>query len=574
VLPVVAILLLAATAYANSFGAAFHFDDFPQIVENPLLRDRLAYMAPWTMAGRLPPGEFASAYLPRLVGNVTFGLNVWLNGFTVGGFHVVNFLIHVAAALLLRSLVVTLFRSPRLARSSIAPWAEHVALAAAALFVAHPIQTQAVTYIVQRYASLSTLLGLASLLAWASWRTKTSPPLLRTVLALTLAVCAAAAAMLTKESAVTFPLLALLAELLFFEGPLGRRVAGLAPLLATMALPLAIAASAGGVSAERIAAGGDEALQQMGLSHADFLLTECRVVATYLRLLVLPLGQNLFWDYPISHAFTEPGVLPSGLLHLTLLGLGGWLYLRSRRGEPALALVAFGILWFYGALFIESGAIVIVDVINEHRLYYPSAGFFVAVVAGGALLAREASARWPAAPRALAGLCAAAAFVLAGASFERNRAWADEVSLWSDVAEKSPNLPQGHYMHGRALRLAGRFGEAEAAQRRALAASPYYFNSYRELSLVYSDSSRPGRALHATAVERYLTYDLDGALALWDRALAISPVDADAHYGRALALGAKGRNEAASEELRVACAMGSAQACRSIATGARDRPVP
>ncbi len=567
-----AIALVALAAYADSFGASFHLDDQAAILDNPILRDPALFGNPWRLHQLLGTQRFLS-YLSRSVGNLSFGLDLAVHGPTPFGFHVVNLAVHVAAALLLRELAILLFRSPFLSRSAIAPWADRVGLAAALLFVAHPIQTQAVTYVVQRYASLSTALGLASLVAWLTWRVDPGPTRARAAGLWAGALAALVAAQLTKESAVTFPLQALLAELLFFDGPVARRVRATVPLLATMAVPLAIVAAAGNV-ADRIAAGGQQALDAFHLGHGDFLLTELRVVATYLRLLLLPVGQNLFWDYPLSHSLAEPAVIAAGVLHAALLGLAAWLAWSARRADPARRLVAFGVCWFYGALSVESGAVVIVDVIFEHRVYYPSAGFFLAAATAGALAARQLSARWPGAPRAAAALAGTLALVLAGATFARNRVWADDASLWSDVAEKSPGIPTGHQLAGRALLQAGRLAEAEVALRKAIEVSPYYLGSYEDLSRLYALTGRPGRALHALAVARYLTFDLDGALALWDRALALSPGDADAHYGRALALGSKGKLDEARDELRVACGLGSRQACRSMETGARDRPPP
>lgn len=571
-LPGLSIALLALAAYANSFGASFHLDDQAAILDSALLRDDSLFWNPWALHRALPGPAFAS-YLARYAGNVSFGLDLALHGPTPLGFHVVNLAIHVAAALLLRHVVVLLFRSPFLARSTVAPRADGIALAAALLFVAHPIQTQAVTYVVQRYASLSTMLGLASLAAWLAWRVDPVPSRARAAGLWSLALLAMLSALLTKESAVTFPVLALLAELFFFGGPLRRRALGVAPLLALVAVPLAIVATAGDV-AGRIAAGGARTQQAMNLGHWDFLLTELRVVATYLRLLLLPVGQNLFWDYPLSHSLAEPRVILAALLHLALLGLAAWLAWSARRRDPARRLVAFGICWFYGALTVESGAIVIVDVIFEHRLYYPSAGFFLSLATAGALAAHRLSARWPGAPRAAAALAGALALALGAATFARNRVWADDVSLWSDVAAKSPDLPTGHQLAGRALLQAGRLSEAEAALRRAVEVSPYYSPAYADLAQTYALGGRPARALHALALARWLSYDLDGALALWNRALALSPGDADAHYGRGLVLGAKGELGEAREELQVACGLGSRQACASVETGARDRPPP
>ena len=104
--------------------------------------------------------------------------------------------------------------------------------------------------------------------------------------------------------------------------------------------------------------------------------------------------------------------------------------------------------------------------------------------------------------------------------------------------------------------------------------NPYHVEVYADLARTYLLMGRPARQLHALAIARYASYDLAGAAALWDRSVALDPADPDAHYGRALVLGSLGRLAPASDELHLACALASAQACASLASGARGLPSP
>jgi tetratricopeptide (TPR) repeat protein len=185
------------------------------------------------------------------------------------------------------------------------------------------------------------------------------------------------------------------------------------------------------------------------ISRSDYLLTQVRVVATYLRLLVLPVNQNLDYDYPVYHSLFDPPVLAALLLHITLAGLAVILFIRSRRqtenGDPASAirmrLACLGILWFYLALSVESSLVPIRDVIYEHRVYLPSVGFFMVIAAGF-------SACRPRDRKVLTGVAVLICFVLTAGTIVRNRRWSDEMALWQDTLLKSPNKARPNYSVG------------------------------------------------------------------------------------------------------------------------------
>lgn len=542
----------AVACYADTFTASFHFDDFHAIVQNPALRD-------WELFRATRLGS-------RVVGYLSFALDWRLFGLDVRGWHAVNLAIHVATALLLYALARLLFRTPALAGAAVGRDAGLVALFAALLFAVHPVQTQAVTYVVQRLASLSTLFSVLASAAFVRWRLGGGAAWASWALAL----AATLLALFTKESAATLPLLLVLCELAYFEGDLRRRLARLAPFL--LAIPLLVAAvlRAGPLESQLSVAGPSTGRI---ITHAEYLATEMRVAVTYLRLLLWPSGQTLFYDYPIHRSFADPRVLASLALLLGLGGLAAWLLVRHR-GAPHARVVAFGIAWFLVALSVESGAVVIVDVIYEHRLYYPSAGAFLAAAAATVWAARAVEPRWPRAPRALALCGAAAVAVLGVAAFQRNRVWADDVSLWEDVVRKAPGMPAAQYALGLALADAGLPERAEEAQLRALALNPYFAESYQELARLRLRGGRQDRAWHAMAVAAWLAFDTGRALELWGRALALSPGLAEAHYGRALALASRGDGDGSRDELELGCRLGSERACRARSGGARDLPAP
>ncbi len=497
----VAHLLLIALAgvacYANALHVPFVYDDATSIVDN-------AAIGSWSQ-GRSESSARRVAYL-------TFKLNYRLGGLDPFGYHVVNVLIHVLAGFAVYALARALLRLAARGRAEperLTP--EWPALAGALLFVVHPIQTQAVTYVVQRMASLAGLFYVAALAAYA-WARQGDGR--RRWLAYAGAVGCAALATFTKENAFTLPFAVALLELSFGAGSFRRRSAAVAPFVALLpAIPLIALRAAGSVSGVRAAGVGEPVLSRL-----DYLATQTRVVVTYLRMLVLPVGQSIEHDPPVARGFGSPTVLGASVL-LAALAVAG-VALLGRRRPAGLRVAGFGILLFFLALSVESSVIPIVDVMFEHRLYLPIAGAALAV-AGIVHAAVERRAR---AARAVAVIVTAVAVALAVATVLRNEIWNDPVSLWRGAVRTSPNKVRVHLALGNALLEAGDLGGAVAAWQRAAEIQPTYSLAWNQLGNVAR--LQGDRAL---AEERYR------------RALAGVPRNPEALYNLALVLEATGR---------------------------------
>jgi tetratricopeptide (TPR) repeat protein len=473
-------LLLVATglvAYANSFAVPFQFDDLVSVVKEPAI------------TGFRP--DMASR---RYLGDLSFALSWRAFGEQVAGHHAVNLSIHLANALLVWQLARLLWRTPALAASRLAPLADRIALLAALLFVSHPLQTQAVTYIVQRYASLAALFFLASVCAWLAFRL--SPPGRRARGWYLAFLAGAVAAGWTKQNALVLPIAVAAVEWTFFEAPLRRRALLLSPFLVAAAAGLVLALATG-MDLARL-----DGLTRIDtpLARSDYLLTQLRVVASYLRLLVLPLGQNLDHDVAISTSLAEAAVLASLALHLALLGGAAYAIVRASRRDPAWRLAGFGVVWFYVALLVESSVFPIVDVMYEHRVYLPSVGIF--------LLAATALAALPglASPRAWRGAALALVAVLVALTVARNRVWRDDLSLWADSVEKSPNKARAVNNLGVALSVRSDYRAAAALFERAARLDPDYSKAWFNL----------GTARHRLG-------DYEGAIAPYETFLAAAP---------------------------------------------------
>lgn len=480
--------LLGLLAYCNTFHAPFQWDESAFISNNPIVKD----MGYFLDLSRAKSFEFYDAVRNRYVGYLTFALNYRLGGLEVAGYHDVNLAIHILNAFLAYILVLITFRTPFLKGSPLGGRARWIALLSALLFVAHPVQTEAVTYVFQRLASLAAFFYLLSLAAYAGWRLEPSGGYRKYAL-YGASLVSAALAMKTKESAFTLPIVAALYELLFFSGPARRRVLGLLPLLLTLPIvPLSIAGT--DKPAGDIISGMASATRGFsGITRADYLFTQFRVIVTYMRLLFLPVGQNLEYDYPLYHSLFQPQVFFSLLLLLAVASGALYLIYRSRSRLPETRLMGFGVLWFFVALSVESSVIPIQVVIDEYRVYLPSVGVFWAVSAGVFLMAARFGRSKMA--KAVAVPLIAVPLVLACATYERNSVWAGRASLWEDVVRKSPALPYPHVNLGKIYMEMGRPEEAARQFRAAIRLKPDHVSAYSNLGMLYAVMGRTGDAI-------------------------------------------------------------------------------
>ncbi|HET6923494.1 MAG TPA: tetratricopeptide repeat protein [Anaeromyxobacteraceae bacterium] len=467
-------LLLAAVAwmaYRHSLAVPFQLDDVPHIVENPLVHlTRLG----WEPLARL-------LARPRGLALATFALNYRVGGLEPRGYHLVNLAVHAANGLW-TFLVARRLLSPRTALDGRERSAG--ALVAALLFVAHPVQTQAVTYVVQRMASLGAFFGLAAAFCYLEARRRSGRG---RALAMGAAGVAWLLAVWCKENYFVLPVVLLGADALVTPGwreALRRhRLAlaiGLAALLATGA---AAAAAFGDILVPEH--------RRFGLTLGQRLLTQPRVLFHYLSLLAWPHPGRLRVDYnypPSTSPLEPPATLPA-LLGLALAVAAAW---RWRRRAP---LAAFGAAWFLGTLLPESSVLPI-DLVFEHRLYLPSLGVFVPCGAGlawgGSRLLRRRWAVW-----AMAAPLTAA---LAAASDARNRTWNDVLALNLEVAAGGPARARTLLTIGSERHRRGDLAGAEQAFREALRAEPGNPVAERNLGVVaWTRGDRPEAERHLRA---------------------------------------------------------------------------
>src|SRR5258706_293094 len=412
--PVHLVLLALATVatYGRTLDVPFYLDDFSSIQENSLIYH-------WQGVEALR--QFGPL---RVLTSLTFALNYLVSHFQPFGYHLVNIKIHFLAGVAVYGLARGVLRTPRLAAAVRPGTRRWLPLFVAALFVLHPLPTQAVTYTLQRLASMAALLYVASLAAYVQARL--APSAVRRALWAVACLLCAGLALFTKENSATLPLAYLLIEVALFRHRPGRllQLAGVAA--AELALVWLVAALAFGRNPLSLGAIATLASQSAEIPRAAYFATQMPVLWTYVRLFFWPVGLHL--DYAVD-------------LERGLAGAGVWLALAAHALVIVLALVAwrrrplitFALLFYYLAHAVESSFIPIPELAFEHRAYLPDLGLCLLV---GWLLIAEAPRPWGG--RMVAGISVAVLLVLGVLTWQRNEQWRHPVAFWQDNVRLAP----------------------------------------------------------------------------------------------------------------------------------------
>lgn len=487
------IIALGFLVYSNVLSGTFQFDDKLNIVDNPLIRD-IGNMWP-------PSGS-------RWFGNLTFSLNYIAGGLNPTGYHIVNISIHIFTALTVYMFVFLTLNSPffteREYGSTHTPW---VACICSLLFVVHPIQTQAVTYIVQRFTSLAALLFMLSLNSYILARLSTlntsnicqSDPIGKlwpSAFFYTSAGLCALLSFKTKENAYTLPAIIAMYDVMFISG-----LSTLASFIKNKWRLIAILSTlTSGLLAFTVISGMLPALFNTlkatnEISRHDYLITQFRVIITYIRLLFIPVGQTIDHHYPIYHTVFEPAVFLSLMALLLLLFLALYLFWISRNSNKYLRLASFGIFWFFVTLSVESSFIPIPDVMFEHRVYLPSIGVILAVVSATAWIFEKQNWRSTLGKTA-SGSVIAVTLLLSYATYDRNKVWNTELTLWTDAIEKKPKNPRAYNMVGGYYQINFRVHDAITFYKKALDVDNTYMGARSNLANAYVLTGRIDEGLN------------------------------------------------------------------------------
>ena len=454
------IVLLGALVYANSLHVPWYMDDIRAIVENRdihRLQNVLAEL-------------FTAA---RGIADLTFAVNYHFGGTSVVGYHLVNIAIHLVTSCLVLLLLKRVFRDRLL-----------LALGGALIFVAHPLQTQAVTYIVQRMTSFAALFFFLALYLYVRAREAVERKPSRQWLFYGGALVCGALAVSIKENTAVLPLAIVIFDRYFLtsERPLPWR------RLMCYVIPFALAPVGMALKKLLLPMFAVEAIARIGgmpdlvhLQHSsplNYLVTEFSVVWIYLRLLLVPVGQALDYDVPIVATLWGWKSAAAFLGIAALLAAAA--FLRKR-----LPHISAGILLFFLGLAVES-TVIPLDPVFEHRLYLPMFGF--AMVAMGLLM------HLPGRRTAVIAVVLLTA-ILSVLTWQRNALWNDPIAFYEDNLRQAPTSERVHLDLANAYRKKERLAEAGDIYRRALKINPNYSLIHINLSMVYTAQKEYQKAI-------------------------------------------------------------------------------
>jgi Flp pilus assembly protein TadD len=512
--------LIAAVLYSPSLSGPWQYDDYAQILDEKVLTGRsLPLLLSSTFMFQAHPDGWTGT---RDLVRASFLANWQWWGKDPAGYRWVNLLIHVINATLVVGLVYLL-----LSRLSNLGNLRHLSIFSGLLFLIHPLNSQAVAYVAQRFTSMATMFYLGAIVAWLMTlmtndkyipmtNNKRKPfenlslvqiNHLSFIIWYSLAIISALLAFNSKEIAVTLPVVLLLLSILSNLSHLSylKKILLLLPFfLLSLKIPFQIVSSSFGntISMDKVAevAADSFALKQkaVDLTRHDYFLTQINVVGTYLRLAILPVRQTLDYDYPLTTAL-DLKTVGLGIFHLSLISAGIWLLLKPRRqmtndkyipmtnnklrfaghlslvqigADLSFRLIGLGLLWFYLTLLPESSVVPIADLIYEHRTYLPMVGLVIALAgAVGAFFHETHESHEPHVSHA-AVVAAAIMLILSAATMRRAYIWGNEVRLWGDIYEKAPNKPRANKNYGVVLAAAGKYEEGVKRLARAVELEP------------------------------------------------------------------------------------------------------
>jgi tetratricopeptide (TPR) repeat protein len=475
ILIIIAFFALGFLTYANTFESPFVFDDGLRITDNPAIRlEELTVHNLWNAAF----SRYSARSRP--VGNISFALNYYFHQYEPAGYHLFNIIVHIASGILLwlflkMTLGLTTWPSGK-------KGGEWIALAAALLWLVNPVQTQSVTYIVQRLNSMAAMFFLLAFICYLKGRlTASRGRMWAWYLA---AVSGWLLALGCKQNTATLPFFIILYEWFFFQELsvdwLKRNLKYFVIVVVVFTVVALI--FLGTKPIERLTSISDFADKEFTV--VERAMTQFRVVVYYLSLIIFPhpSRQNLDYDFPLSYSLLNPATtLLSlfGIIGLTALGI---LLARKQR------LISFCIFWFLGNLVIESSVIPIA-IIFEHRVYLPSMLVWLVPII---LISRYRQSR-----RLIVGLgCTLPVLALFSYwTFERNKVWRDAVTLWQDCVKKSPQKGRTYANLAAAQKRQGLVDEAKENFRKALALNPDLEEAHHNLGVILDEKGQSIEAI-------------------------------------------------------------------------------
>ena len=428
--PAVLLIIITTICYSNTLQSSWQLDDKPAIVDNNRLHPN---SLSWpdvkaTFFSNTSTTQSGSS-LYRPIPCFTLAINWLIGEDKVIGYHIFNLTIHVINAVLLFYLLLELFNTPVLQNRYSSADILFIALLSTTLWAINPVQTQAVTYIVQRMASLATLFVLLSIKSYLSARNKNTTIKPK---ALILPILFYLGALLCKENTIVLPLLITIIEITFFRIHLHLVKMQRIFVLFLILVVIFIIAAAPFILKENIVELIENLYINRQFTPLERLLTESRILVFYLSLLFYPLPQRLSiaHEIPLSTTFLTP--ITTLFSVIFILSLCGFALLYKRR-YPLLSL---SILFYFCGHLVES-TILPLELVFEHRNYLPS--LFVFTPFSICILAALKKLKNKVSLQSVTKIAVILLLISLGISTHtRNKVWKTQETLWVDAADKYP----------------------------------------------------------------------------------------------------------------------------------------
>jgi protein O-mannosyl-transferase len=455
---------------AALFGVVFlAFEIYRPAINGPFMFDD-RYL-PFFMPGyaEAPLSSWIAGVRPLLM------FSYWVN-FQIGQndpywYHAFNVAFHAGNAILVGLAVMKLLEWAGVAVGTRRVLAAFGGL----LFLVHPIQTESVAYVASRSENLSVLLFNGAFTLFLYRRSVAAS--FRVAAAVLILFIAAA---VTKEHAAVLPALLLLTDY-FWNHPftlegIRKNWRLYAPIAAGLVF-------AGAFVASILRTADTAGFGLKDLRWYEYFFSQCRAIWVYLRMFVLPFGQNIDHEFAVSRSLLDPGAI-AGLAGLLAATAAAWVF---RKRYP---LASYG--WFAFLILIAptSSFVPIRDLLVERRLYLP----FIGLV----LITCEFLRRWQVRQMGLIGALGAVLFVFSLAAYQRNQVWSDPVALWKDTAEKSPNKSRPRFQLAYAYHWnENRCPEASAEYEKAAQLEKPDYSLYVDWALALECANRPNEAMES-----------------------------------------------------------------------------
>lgn len=376
-------------------------------------------------------GQYAGKNLYRPIPMLTFAVNWYWGKDTVAGYHVVNIFVHVLSSIFLFLTLINLFKAPNLTI-----WLTEnrysIALMSTLLWAIHPIQTQAVTYIVQRMAAMAGMFFIASLYVYV--KARLTPYNFKKIIFFLVSLLFFICALLSKENAVMLPLVILVMEFVFFQNLSDKTVRKKFLILLFLASIAFIMLSTVFFLDNNLFKFLD-GYEKRYFTLAQRLLTEPRILIQYLCQILYPVDSmySLEDNMPLSTSLFSPWTTLPAICIILFLMTAGFRYIRKY------PFFSFAVFFFFLNHLIESSFFPL-EIRFEHRNYLPSMFLFVPLTAG--VLKGLDFYRQQPQKKMLFWFFAAGftclVFLLGLATYTRNFVWATEEILYRDAIEKAP----------------------------------------------------------------------------------------------------------------------------------------